>query len=42
MRGLTISDASGAGGSVQLLLTPALGWSPAYYFHHFHMAHGAL
>jgi hypothetical protein len=35
----TIANDQPASGSVQLLVTPALGWSPTY---HFHMAHGHL
>jgi hypothetical protein len=39
VRNLTISNDEPAHGSVQLLVTPALGWSPAY---HFHTANGRL
>jgi hypothetical protein len=36
---LTIANSEPAGGSVRLLLSPALGWSPLY---HFHLSHGRL
>jgi hypothetical protein len=39
VRDFTISNDSPARGSVRLLLTPALGWSPAYQFQ---LAHGQL
>jgi hypothetical protein len=39
VRDFTISNNSPDRGSVQLLLTPALGWSSTY---HFHMANGQL
>jgi hypothetical protein len=39
VRDFTISNSEPRGGSVRLLLSPALGWSPAY---HFHISHGRL
>jgi hypothetical protein len=39
VRDFTVSNSEPRGGSVRLLMSPALGWSPAY---HFHISHGWL
>jgi hypothetical protein len=33
VRDFTISNTEPSGGSIRLLISPALGWSPTYYFH---------
>jgi hypothetical protein len=38
-RDFSISNSEPRGGSVRLLVSPALGWSPTY---HFHLDHGRL